>query len=87
MDKVKAREWHLFLGTRDSDGAASELMRLVQRLDDAFDIVNYVLLRVSGSPSADSEENLRVARMALNEGSGYFEDLANEFRRHDTDVA
>lgn len=87
MDAVKAREWHMFLGTRDSDSATSELRRLVQRLDEAFAIVNYVLLRVSGSPDSDSEENLRVARLAINEGSGYLEDLANEFRRDDTGVA
>ncbi len=87
MDQMQAREWHMFLGTRDSDSASAELTRLVQRLDDAFDSVNYVVRLITGSPSAAAEENLRVARTAINESTDHLQDVANAFRRDDTGVA
>lgn len=86
MDARKAREWHMVLGTRDAESAAAELGRLVSRMDDAFDCLNYVLRLVAGSPDVDMEETLRVARTSTNEALEVLQKVAHEFRHH-SDVA
>lgn len=87
MDAVKVREWHMFLGTREAEDAVGTLLRLSQRLDDAWEDVGHVLRVVAGSPSHHLEETLRVARTTLIEGAVMLQDAAAEIRRHDTDAA
>ncbi|TIC86368.1 hypothetical protein [Nocardioides sp. GY 10127] len=82
------REWLMFTGIRNSEDAAAELIRLVKRIDEAGDLVQYVLRNLAGCPSDDTEEMLRVARSAINEAIENLQGAAGELRRcPDPDVA
>lgn len=87
MRSADLRSWLLFTGSRDPADAASEVTRLVQRLDEATDEVNYVLRALSGCPAANTEELLRVVRTALAEGIDELQDVAATLRRTDPDAA
>lgn len=65
---MSARTWLSYLGSPTAAEAADEVTRLVKRLDEAYDAVSYVLTVVSGGPAPDVEEDLRVSRLALEEG-------------------
>lgn len=67
MRQAEIREWFLFLGATTGSEAADELQRLVTRLDEAYDIVNGVLKRVSGAPGGEVDETLLVSRSTLTE--------------------
>lgn len=62
-----AREWHMFLGTRAQSEAITEIQRLIQRLDDAYDATSYVLKLISGCPGTEAEDILRIGRKAIDE--------------------
>lgn len=81
------RSWLAFTGIRDPEEAAGEISRLVQRLDDASDALNYVLRTVSGCPAEDTEELLRVARRAVAEAIDDLHDVAAALRRTGPDAA
>lgn len=83
----RINEWHMFLGTRDDDALAAELTRLVHRLDDAYDAINYVMRQVVGSPECEAEGCIHVARTSLTEGIEYLQDVLKDVRRHDPDAA
>jgi hypothetical protein len=87
MAQPSAREWHFFLGTRDADSALTELTRMVHLLDEAQNNVGYILRLVSGSPSADAEEMLRVARTAVHEAIESLEEVVHVMRHDDHSVA
>jgi hypothetical protein len=84
---TRVREWHLFLGTRESENAEAELMRLVRRLDDAHDAVSYILRLISGCPAGEAEEALRIARTSIDEGIEYLQKVVSDVRREAPDVA
>lgn len=63
----RVAEWYRFFGVRSPEEAAGELHRLVVRLDDTYDQLAYVTKILAGSPSVDAEEELRMARTAVNE--------------------
>lgn len=83
----KAREWFLFLGTRSGADAANEVRRLVDRLEDANDTVNYALRLLTGSPGEEIEEVLRVARRSISEGISELAQVVLEIRLGDPDAA
>jgi hypothetical protein len=87
MDAARTREWHMFLGTREPADAAGTLARQVERLDEAHDVINYVVRLLAGSPDGDLEDELRMSRTVLNEGIRRLQDLVNEFRRDGTGAA
>lgn len=62
-----AREWHMFLGTRNHDEVVTEIRQLIKRLDDAYDAASYVLKLLAGSPGGDAEDVLRIGRKSLDE--------------------
>ncbi|RHW25820.1 hypothetical protein D0Z08_17440 [Nocardioides immobilis] len=82
-----AGEWIHFLDARDAVDAISELTRMVQRLDDASDEVTGVLYTLSGSPSCDVEEILRVARAATYEAIGLLSSVITRIRLDNPDAA
>lgn len=67
MRQAEIREWFLFLEAASGAEAADELQRLIIRLDEAYDIVNAVLRRVSGAPGGEVDETLLVSRTTLTE--------------------
>ena len=82
-----AREWHMFLGTRSREDASSEVRRMIHKLDDASDAVNYVVRLTAGSPSVDVEEVLRVARTSIDEAISQLNQAVYEIRLGDPDAA
>ena len=73
MRQSEIKEWSLFLGGGDAQVARSELHRLVARLDEAFDIVNYVGRVLNGSPGGFVDESLSVSRATLTEAMQHLE--------------
>lgn len=55
-------EWLRFLEARDTEDAVSELRRMIDRLDESSHEVGGVLRTLSGSPSGEVEEVLRITR-------------------------
>jgi len=78
-----ARQWYLFLGTRSGEDASSELRRMIHRLDDASDAVNYIVRLVAGCPAQDLEEILRVARTSIDEAISHLNQAVFEIRLGD----
>jgi len=84
----QAAEWRLFLGSPSRIDAGSELRRLVERLDDAHDGLDYVVRLVSGCPDAEVEDDLRFSRKAVTEVIHRLQMLVLELRLGDpTEVA
>ena len=81
------RSWLIFTGSRNFEDAAGEVIRLVQRLDDASDALHYVLHNVAGCPSDNTEELLRVARTAVAEAIDDLQHVAAALRRNGPDAA
>jgi len=77
------RQWYLFLGTRSCEDASSEVRRMIHRLDDASDAVNYILRLVAGCPAQDVEETLRVARTSIDEAISHLNQAVYEIRLGD----
>lgn len=67
MREPEIREWCFFLGAKNTQEASAELHRLITRLDEALDIVNYVVKLLAGSPGGFAEETLVVSRGTLAE--------------------
>jgi hypothetical protein len=82
-----AEEWIRFLDARGPEDAVSELRRAISRLDDSSDEVTGVLTHLSGSPSADVEEVLRVSRTATHEAIGLLNVAITRIRLGDPDAA
>lgn len=64
---AKATEWLHFLGVRNVQDASAEISRMVERLDEAYDTVNYVLKAVNAAPESEVDDVLRVTRKTLHE--------------------
>lgn len=64
---AKATEWLHFLGARTVQDACSEISRMVQRLDEAYDSINYVLKSVNAAPESEVDDVLRITRKTLHE--------------------
>ncbi|GGD12634.1 hypothetical protein [Nocardioides daphniae] len=58
-------EWCRFLGAQDTHEARAELHRLITRLDDAYDTVNYVLKLLNGAPGDEVDSILFITRSTL----------------------
>ena len=82
-----AGEWVRFLDVRDSEDAVGELRRMIGRLDESSDDVTGVLNTLSGSPSGDVEEVLRVSRTATHEAIGLLSGVITRLRLGDPDAA
>ena len=83
-----AASWRLFLGASSRNEAGSDLRRMVERLDDAHDVLDYVIRLVSGCPDAEVEEDLRFSRRAVAEVIHRLQMLVLELRLGDpTEVA
>lgn len=82
-----AAEWMRFLATPDTEDAVSEIRRMVSRLDDVGDELNGLLRSLSGSPSGDVEEVLRVSRTATDEAIGLLDGVIVRIRLGDPDAA
>ena len=63
-------EWIHFLGVGSDEEAAGELRRMIGWLEVASDEIGDVLKTMSGSPCADLEDVLRVARYTSEEAIG-----------------
>lgn len=87
MSAIQTREWHMFLGVRESDAASAEVTRLLHRVDDAFDAVNYVLRALSGCPDGELEDSLRICRKTLDESMAALQDAVKQLGRDDHDAA
>ena len=82
-----AGEWVKFLDVRDSEDAAGEIRRMIGRLDESSDELTGVLNVLSGSPSGDVEEVLRVSRTAAHEAIGLLSGVITRLRLGDPDAA
>lgn len=59
-------DWFRFLGVQTTNEASAELHRLITRLDEAYDAVNYVLKLLNGAPGDDEVDGvLCVSRSTL----------------------
>lgn len=87
MIASRAHEWRRFFGAIDGDSAASEVTRMMHRVDDAFDLLNSVVKDMSGCPDSDVEEALRIARSTLDEAIRSLHDTAVRLRHDDPDAA
>lgn len=66
MATATVSDWFRFLGVQSAHDASAELHRLITRLDDAYDAVNYVLKLVNGAPGDDEVDGiLHVSRSTL----------------------
>lgn len=82
-----AGEWVRFLDARGTEDAVSELRRMIGRLDASSDEVTGVLNILSGSPSGDIEEILRVSRTSTHEAIGLLSSVITRLRLGDPDAA
>jgi len=83
-----AASWRLFLGAPSRNDAAGELRRMVERLDDAHDVLDYVIRLTSGCPDSEVEEDLRFSRKAVSEAIHRLNQLVLELHLGDpTEVA
>jgi hypothetical protein len=83
-----AASWRLFLGVPSKGDAGLELRRMVERLDDAHDVLDYVIRLVSGCPDSEVEEDLRFSRKAVADVTHRLQMLVLELRLGDpTEVA
>ena len=82
-----AGEWIRFLDARGTEDAVGELRRMVGRLDASSDEVTGVLNILSGSPSGDVEEILRVSRTSTHEAIGLLSGVITRLRLGDPDAA
>jgi len=80
-------EWMRFLATPDREDAVSEIRRMVHRLDSVSDELTGVLRCLSGSPSCDVEEILRVSRTAAEEAMGLLSGVIMRLRLDGPDAA
>ncbi|MFC5175597.1 hypothetical protein [Nocardioides taihuensis] len=80
-------EWLRFLEARSPEDSVSELRRLVSRLDTACDETTAVLAALSGGPSGDVEDDLRVARSAMHDSIGVLNRVIMRIRLDDPDAA
>lgn len=87
MSAIRTREWHMFLGVREPDAASAEVTRLLHRVDDAFDALNYVLRALAGCPDGELEDSLRIGRKTLDESIAALQEAAAQLRRDDHDAA
>jgi hypothetical protein len=83
----RVAEWYRFFGVRNPEEAAGELHRLVVRLDDTYDQLAYLTKILAGSPSADAEEDLRMARISVNEVINLLTNAMKQLRSEDPDAA
>jgi hypothetical protein len=65
-----ANEWLRFLDAGSDDEAVAKIRRMISCLEVAADECGDVLKFMSGSPSADLEEVLRVTRYTSEEAIG-----------------
>ena len=83
-----AASWRLFLGSSSRTEAGSDLRRIAQRLDDAHDVLDYVIRLVNGCPDAEIEEDLRFSRKSVADVIHRLQMLVLELRLGDpTEVA
>jgi len=80
-------EWCRFLGARTSDEVASDLHRIIGRLDDVYGELSYVTKLLAGCPSAEAEEELRLSRTAVDEAIGMLSSAIQQLPYGDPDAA
>jgi hypothetical protein len=80
-------EWCRFFGVRTPDEGAAELHKLVARLDDAYDQLNYLARLLAGCPSDDAEEGVRIARTSVDEATDLLGVALRQMRADDPDAA
>lgn len=80
-------EWYRFLGVKSPDDGASELLKLVTRLDDVYDQLNYLAQLLAGCPSNDAEEGVRIARTSVGEAIELVGTALQQMRTDDPDAA
>lgn len=64
---ISVHAWYRFLGAVSAEEALSDLMALVKRLDDAYEVLNYVLGLLASAPDSDVAETLRISRTGVDE--------------------
>ena len=87
MRQSEIKEWCLFLGGGDVEVTRVELHRLVTRLDEAFDIVNYVGRLLKGSPGGFADETLSVSRATVTEAIQHLESARQALGAGDPEAA
>lgn len=80
-------EWFRFLGVRDTNEASAELHRMITRLDEAYDAVNYVIKLVNGAPGAELDGVLLVTRSTLVEAINLLTETRRRMTQGDPEAA
>lgn len=80
-------EWCRFLGAHDTSEARAELHRLITRLDDAYDTVNYVLKLLNGAPGDEVDGVLYVTRSTLIEAMNFLTAARRRMEHGDPEAA
>jgi hypothetical protein len=84
---AKLSEWYRFLGVQTADEASAELRKLVLRLDDTYDQLNYMVKLLGGSPDEDAEQAVRIARTSVNEAIDFLDTAIRQLRTDGPDAA
>jgi hypothetical protein len=80
-------EWLRFLDAGSDEEAVGKLRRMISGLEVASDELGDVLKFLSGSPSADLEEVLRVTRYTSDEAIDLLTAVIVRIRRGDPEAA
>ena len=82
-----AHEWIRFLDARSDEEAVGKLRRMISCLEVASDELGDVLKFLTGSPSGDLEEVLRVTRYTSEEAIGLLSGVIVRIRLGDPEAA
>ena len=82
-----AHEWIRFLDAESDEEAVGKLRRMISCLEVASDELGDVLKFLTGSPSADLEEVLRVTRYTSEEAIGLLSGVIVRIRLGDPEAA
>ena len=80
-------EWLRYLDAESGEDAVGDLRRMISRLEGISDEIGDVLRFLSGSPSVDLEEILRVSRSANEEAIGLLAAIILRIRQGDPEAA
>jgi hypothetical protein len=83
----RVTEWYRFFGVRTPIEAASELHKLIARLDDTYHQLTYVAKLLAGSPNVDVEEEVRMARTSVDAAIEELTHAMKQMHSDDPDAA
>ena len=83
----RLHDWYRYLEANSDEEAAGVLKGHTFRLSEVYNDLCWELTQLAGTPSADLEEVLRVARCAVGEALDVLDEVAARFRAGEREIS